>query len=765
MNAKINRFKKLNTGQGMVEFALVLPLLLMLSIGIIEVGRLMVIYASVMAASREAARYALASGKAASGVPYYLDIAGIRAAAGRMSMLSGTAAVNVAYDKGPGTTVFTPTGASDISLGDRVMITVLSNYVPFMGFVPLKPFTISAVTTRTIIKEVSIYGNTGSGSGSLSVVITDPTVTTFNAGDAIHFIAVASNFTGTLTWAWSSSLDGNIGSSNPLDISTLTPGTHVIQVIVTDASTSASAIKTITIVGNMAPVVTINSPLSGWTFDEGTYITFSGAASDFEDGNISANLVWTLGDGTVIGNGASFNYALPVGNHSIIATVTDAGGKTGTATTWVTINPKTPPVVTITTPANGTIFSMNASITFSGTALDTKDGIMNDQLVWKLADGTVIGTGATFNTTLPAGNYTVTASATDSDGLTGSASVTFQVKTGNPPVVTLTSPANGASVMQGVSIYFSATASDTEDGNLTSSIKWLSDISGQFGSGGTFYLSTLVPGTHHIKAQVTDTDGMVSFASVTITIIANTPPVVAINTPVNNSNYVAGQAVVFNGTSTDAQDGTLSPTIKWYSTRVYHTDLGGGSVTITYTYQIGTGALITRTNLDIGNHTITAKSFDSGQLMGKSTVATNINPPVCPTASNLRFICKNKPTCDKLVFDFTTTSPNELQVDYIEVNWQGASAEYKVGTISFGGGTPDPISMGSNTGFTPVVLNGNPLWSGSFAQGVGNQYTRQLFITFADKAFPGSGDPGTWNVYVRFKYCSTSQGSTTTPAW
>ena len=325
MNKKPHRFRQLNTGQGMVEFALVLPLLLLLSIGIIEVGRLMVVYASVMAASREAARYALAAGKAASGLPYYLDTAGIEAAAGRMSMLSGTAAVTVAYDNGPGTSTFIPTTASEVALGDRVIITVLSNYVPFLGFVPLKAFPISAVTTRTIIKEVSITGNTATGSGGLSVVITDPTTTTFDAGDTIHFIAVASNFTGTLTWEWTSSLDGVIANTNPFDISTLSPGTHVITVVVTDASTSAPAQKAITIVGNMPPVVAITAPLSGWTFDEGTSITFSGTANDLEDLDISANLVWTLGGGTgtVIGNGASFAYTLPVGTHSVTASVTD----------------------------------------------------------------------------------------------------------------------------------------------------------------------------------------------------------------------------------------------------------------------------------------------------------------------------------------------------------------------------------------------------------------------------------------------------------
>ncbi|MEN4041110.1 MAG: pilus assembly protein, partial [Anaerolineaceae bacterium] len=44
-------------GQGMVEFALAIPVLLLILFGIIEMGRLMFYYSSVATASREAARY------------------------------------------------------------------------------------------------------------------------------------------------------------------------------------------------------------------------------------------------------------------------------------------------------------------------------------------------------------------------------------------------------------------------------------------------------------------------------------------------------------------------------------------------------------------------------------------------------------------------------------------------------------------------------------------------------------------------------------
>jgi len=65
-------------GQGLVEFALVLPLLLLLLVGVVELGRMLVIYSSVNAASREAARYGAAAGVGPNGVEYYLDETGMR---------------------------------------------------------------------------------------------------------------------------------------------------------------------------------------------------------------------------------------------------------------------------------------------------------------------------------------------------------------------------------------------------------------------------------------------------------------------------------------------------------------------------------------------------------------------------------------------------------------------------------------------------------------------------------------------------------------
>ena len=57
-----NQKKLADRAQAIVEFALVLMILMVVLVGILEVGRLMFMYAAINNASREAARYASAVG-------------------------------------------------------------------------------------------------------------------------------------------------------------------------------------------------------------------------------------------------------------------------------------------------------------------------------------------------------------------------------------------------------------------------------------------------------------------------------------------------------------------------------------------------------------------------------------------------------------------------------------------------------------------------------------------------------------------------------
>jgi len=105
--------KRRSRGQGMVEFALILPILLLVVVGIIEFSYIFAVYTGLFNAAREGARH---------GVVNPRDVSGIVSSAKDKVFLADPAQVNitVAYDKGPGTAVFTNT--TEVQIGDRVLV-------------------------------------------------------------------------------------------------------------------------------------------------------------------------------------------------------------------------------------------------------------------------------------------------------------------------------------------------------------------------------------------------------------------------------------------------------------------------------------------------------------------------------------------------------------------------------------------------------------------------------------------------------------------
>lgn len=71
-------------------------------------------------------------------------------------------------------------------------------------------------------------------------------------------------------------------------------------------------------------------------------------------------------------------------------------------------------------------------------------------------------------------------------------------------------------------VSFSGGASDSEDGSLTSSLQWTSNLQGVIGSGGAFSTGGLAVGKHVITASVTDSGQMTSSKQVTVTVTSTT---------------------------------------------------------------------------------------------------------------------------------------------------------------------------------------------------------------------------------------------------
>jgi hypothetical protein len=262
--------------------------------------------------------------------------------------------------------------------------------------------------------------------------------------------------------------------------------------------------------------VSISSPTST-TFPAGASIAFAGSATDSQDGNLASRLAWTSSIDGPLGTGALVSKVLSGGTHTITASVADSGGLTGSKQMSISVmSANTAPVVSIVSPTS-TTFPTGSSIAFSGSATDVQDGNLAARLVWTSTVDGPLGTGASFIRPLSAGTHIITASVTDSGGLSGSKQMSISVGSANTaPVVTITSPTI-TSFAAGTGIAFSGSATDTQDGNLTTRIVWVSSLTGQIGSGGGF-TTVLAQGTHVITASVTDGGGATSTKQVTVTV-------------------------------------------------------------------------------------------------------------------------------------------------------------------------------------------------------------------------------------------------------
>ncbi|MBT1708869.1 T9SS type A sorting domain-containing protein [Fulvivirgaceae bacterium PWU5] len=208
------------------------------------------------------------------------------------------------------------------------------------------------------------------------------------------------------------------------------------------------------------------------------------------------------------------------------------------------------PTVSLTSPANGATFTAPATVSLAANASD------GDGSVTKVAffqNGALLGedTSAPYTFTwsnVGTGSYTLTAVARDNQGATTtSSSVTITATTsgGNtPPVVSLTSPPNGATFTAPASVTIAANASDAN--GTVSKVEFFQGSTklGEDASSPYSYTWTgVTAGTYSITARATDNQNATTTSSAVSITVSN--PTGGCNAPqyVENNGYVAGSQV------------------------------------------------------------------------------------------------------------------------------------------------------------------------------------------------------------------------------
>ena len=225
----------------------------------------------------------------------------------------------------------------------------------------------------------------------------------------------------------------------------------------------------------------------------------------------------TAPDGSNYEDGSS---SIDPGAHTLVATATNAASSASDSVS-ITVD-TTPPVVTITAPADGTQ-TTEASILVSGTVADASP------IVSFTVNGTpaALAPDGSFAVTVPLalGPQAITALATDAAGHPGNASV--GVTRGEVPAVAIGSPAAGA-LLAASPVPVTGTVTGTEPIDVV-----VNGVAATV-AGGSFTASVpLVEGANTLTATATSAFGEAS-ASTPVT-LDTTPPVVAITSPANAS--------------------------------------------------------------------------------------------------------------------------------------------------------------------------------------------------------------------------------------
>jgi hypothetical protein len=186
----------------------------------------------------------------------------------------------------------------------------------------------------------------------------------------------------------------------------------------------------------------------------------------------------------------------------------------------LTTAPGPTPFVTVLQPASGPLGRASDLVTLRATVADDRDVNLAAALVWTSDVQGPLGTGPVLALRLREGRHVLTARATDSQGLTGSAQVTVDVAPPVPPgspLLGIIAPREGRPFATGEAIALVGVADDPEEGLLSARIEWTSNLDGPLGSGGSI-TRVLSPGAHRITARVVDRSGLEASAVVSVSV-------------------------------------------------------------------------------------------------------------------------------------------------------------------------------------------------------------------------------------------------------
>ncbi len=301
---------------------------------------------------------------------------------------------------------------------------------------------------------------------------------------------------------------------------------------------------------NTAPEIAIVTGPGGATFGPLASFTVTALASDQEDPPDQLEVFVSL-DGAALPEQVPDDdgevsldvdcAALDGGEHTLLLTVVDTDGASGSDTDTFAVDVASGPTVEITDPEAGDQVCAGDEVTLAGLAEDPDDAEEDLLARWLSdldgqleagipvdADGSV-ETAAVLTT---AGSHTLTLRVVDPLGLEGEDQVTLDVLSAadctHSPEVAIDEPAAGQTFVEGNCVPFLGTATDVEDAAPSLAITWTSDLDGLLDSTAPdaagqlgFPACALSVGEHTVVLRAEDSDGEAGTDEVTFEVCAD----------------------------------------------------------------------------------------------------------------------------------------------------------------------------------------------------------------------------------------------------
>ncbi|AQL42404.1 hypothetical protein BV210_06610 [Halorientalis sp. IM1011] len=308
--------------------------------------------------------------------------------------------------------------------------------------------------------------------------------------------------------------DGSTATGQQVTHTYSEDGNYAATLSVTDddGATSSNSV-TVTVQGSDSLIASASGSPS--EVMAGDTVTFDGSNSVASNGTITS-YEWDFGDGTnATGQQVSHTYDT-AGEYTATLTVTADDGDTATDTVTTTVVDNEPP--TADAAVESTLVEVGESISFDGSGSTDPDGSI-ESIEWEFGDGATATGAFTTHAYSSPGEYTVTLTVTDDDGVTDSTNVTISVDTNDAP--TASASVSNTSPEPGESVTFDGSGSSDPDGSIAS-YEWDFDGDGSVEATGQQVDHAFdSEGEYTVTLTVTDDDG--ATATDTVTVSASCP--------------------------------------------------------------------------------------------------------------------------------------------------------------------------------------------------------------------------------------------------